>query len=141
MFRHKIAAKLLLFHLVGLAILSMLVGIAYFNLSGSLKSTSLLTEEMEELHLVVHLRLAIIETAMPPNDYLILGADPKEETNFFLLAQKADELFHKLGTLEFDREEERIHFKLAKDKYINAKEIAEKIFALENPYGNPTGGN
>lgn len=140
MIKHRIARKLLLPHIAGFFILLFLFGTGYFALRTAYLSQHLITEEMAELHLVGHLKLAVIRVVMPANDYLIEGGDPNEEANFSLLAAQAEQLFKQLGVLKFDRSEEHLYFKLASNKFQQVTALAKRIFPFKEPYGNPEAG-
>lgn len=140
MVKHKISRKLIWPHIGGFFLLLFLFSVGYFSLKTVYRSQKMITEEMKELHLVTHLKLAIMKAVMPTHNYLVMGLDPKEEANFSLLAKQADLLFNQLGALKFDREEELRRFNLAKDKFNQVKALAQQIFSLKLPYGNPDAG-
>lgn len=142
MTKRKIVRKLIWPHIGGLFLLLSIIGVSYLNLRMSLQAVNLIGAETEEMLLVVELSLALERVVMPVNDYLIVGAEEqeKEKANFVLLSQDVEQLFAKLGALEFDVEKEQFHFNSAREKFNQVKLLAQRIFALEQPYNNPEAG-
>lgn len=138
--KQKITRKLLWVHLEGLFLLLLIAGISYFSLRMNTESSRLINAEIEKLHSTAHLKLAISRLVMPANDYLIKSADPREKENFSLLAQDTEQLFEQLGALRFDQPEGYLYFNLAKEKFNKVKAVAEEIFAIAKPIGNPEAG-
>ncbi len=79
-------------------VLAVAVGHFYFlpRLRQSLEDV--IEEVLEEMVPVVHLQNALLQAAMPANDYLIHG-DPAERENFTRLSQELDRAFELPTTL------------------------------------------
>ncbi len=98
------------------------------------------TTEIAELAPVSELQKLLLQAAMPPNDYLILGNN-NERIQFTVLAGRVDDLFLSLdSTKAFGEDKERELLKSAKQKWEQAREMGRKLLAMPDPVGNPSGG-
>jgi len=116
---------------------------AVFFINDQLRNTQIeeLEEEMEELHLVHELRISLAQYVMPVNDFLIIGADPKEPENFQKLSRRVELLIASLDQQHFDDSDEDLLFSQIKKNFQQSQKIARQIFSMPNAAGNPQAGH
>ncbi|MBI5842503.1 MAG: PAS domain S-box protein [Chloroflexi bacterium] len=93
-------------------------------------------EVLEEMVPVAHLQNALLQAAMPANDYLIHG-DPAERENFARLSQEVDQAFEEALAAPYALGEERAFLQAAWEEWQQARPLSEAILALPNPVGDP----
>ena len=123
--------SIMLLPLLGLVAVALL-GINSVN--GSFKEV--MEEVIEEMEPVMHLQIAVLQAAMPANDYLIHG-DRSERDEFARLSGKVEGAFGQL--LEpgpFHLEEERALLASAHKEWRQAQSISETLLALPRPVGD-----
>ncbi len=122
---------IMLLPLLGLAT-GALLGINSVN--GSFKEV--VEEVIEELTPVMHVQIALLQAAMPANDYLIHGESAERDT-FAGLSEKVERAFGRL--LEpgpFHLEEERALLASAHKEWRQVRSISETLLALPQPVGD-----
>lgn len=93
-------------------------------------------ESMEVTHPVIHLQTRTLETAMPPNDYLINGS-PAEKEAFARLSGEMDRAFEELLAAPFGLVQELDLVRAAREEWRQAKGMALSLLATPHPVGNP----
>ena len=91
-----------------------------------------LTEEMVPM---MHLQTALLQAAMPVNDYLING-DPDERRQFAQLRQGVERAFDEVSPERFTLAEERALIGAARAEWAQALPLGEQLLRLPNPVGN-----
>ena len=95
-------------------------------------------EVVEELEPINHLQVALLQAAMPPNDWLIHG-DPAERQQFSQLSRKVDQVFEKARAAPFAQAEERALVESAQKEWREAQLLGAAILRLRHPVGNREG--
>ncbi len=90
------------------------------------------TEEMEP---VMSLQTALLQAAMPVNDYLIHG-DPDERRQFAQLRQRVERAFEEASPEQFTLAEERTLIGSARAEWAQALALGEQLLRLPKPVGN-----
>ncbi len=140
----KIRTKLILaFFAVIFPFIAIFGAIALYNVSNIRNASSKAEAISEELNTVVSLQLAIEKSLMPGNDYIITG-DKKYIDDFNVasrdvedLIKKVEEILVHLKGMETPKVKEEMEIiKGVRTAWRNIKEISQKIFAIQNPFGN-----
>jgi diguanylate cyclase (GGDEF)-like protein len=126
--------SIMLLPLLGLAI-GALLGINSVN--GSFKEV--VEEVIEEMEPVVHLQIAILQAAMPANDYLIHG-ESAERDKFARLSERVEHTFKRAEGGSFRLGEDRASIGAligaAHEAWRQAQSIGEILLALPRPVGD-----
>ena len=93
---------------------------------------------VEGLEPINHLQVALLQAAMPPNDWLIHG-DPAERQRFSQLSRKVDQAFEKTRAAPFAQAEERALVESAQKEWREALRLGAAILRLRHPVGNREG--
>jgi len=94
----------------------------------------------DELRPVTDLQKLVLQAAMPPNDYIILGAR-SERALFDRLANETDERFRSLlASALFEEPQERTLVIAANAEWQVARRIGYEIFAIPRPAGSASAG-
>src|SRR5512139_705845 len=92
--------------------------------------------EARELRPVIELQKYVLQAAMPPNDYIILG-DRDERDLFAYLTGEIDKRFTDMrSSTAFDEREEREFLEAAAEEWEKARRVALVILDLSRPIGN-----
>jgi len=92
-------------------------------------------ELTEETVPVVHLQMALLQAAMPVNDYLING-DPGERRQFAQLRQKVERAFDATPPERFLMAQERASIEFARTEWTQALPLGEQLLRLPDPVAN-----
>ncbi len=95
-------------------------------------------EVLDEMLPVMHLQNAILEAAMPVNDYLIRG-DPVERERFSQLRGEVDRAFERVFAESFALPEEQELLRYAWEEWQQARTLSESILVYPDPVGNLAG--
>lgn len=132
----RIRTKLIISFSTIVALLSVLILLTYYNRNLLWKGMFRLEEAIYETYIVSSVQLNIDRVLMPPNDYLITG-EPGEKVKFQMTVEEVETGFGQLEGLTNNGYNP--HIQEAKGKFILIKEIADAIFAIENPVGDKRG--
>ena len=123
---------------VSLFFILFLIGtIALLKLNAAIGlSNAIVERSLNEMHHTMKLRMTVCQTAMPINDYII-HANPEEKANYLRFQNEADQQFSHLATIPSLLSMQLETLVMAKNEWVQAKEVAEAIIAIENPIGNP----
>jgi two-component system cell cycle response regulator len=123
------------------AVLTPLVAVAgagYFYLLPALihPLDGIVREFTDELEPAVHIQMALLQVAMPVNDYLIHGS-PGERQEFVRLRTKVDQAFEDAGLpMQSSLGEERALIIFAHREWVVAKHMGEQLLLVPDPIGN-----
>jgi len=96
--------------------------------------------ETEELKPAIEIQKLVLQTAIPVNDYLILG-DPTEQVLFDFLVRETDIKFKSIkATPSYEEEAERKLIDAALSEWEQARALGRGIFAIARPQGNRDAG-
>jgi len=96
-------------------------------------------EEVQyEMMPVIRLQALLLQAQMPPNDFLIHGAE-QEIHQFRIMEQQIDAMFEEALAAPFEQESKRAHVVRARATWGEASRLGRSIFELQNPVGNPRG--
>lgn len=139
----KIGTRLGLITASGIVLLFILGFIGYFRIIHLQEAFQNVKEESYEMHMVMALELALDQVIMPANDYLIVGGEPDERTNFEKISKEVEEKFNGLEPYSLNRQDEKEIFLIAQKNYLGLKQKARKLFAIpqEQAYGSPEAGH
>lgn len=113
-----------------------LIGLtSYFSLRIVGNKIDGMRQYAKEMETVGDLQFSFSDTLMPGNDYIITG-DAKYKDAFSEKVKKLEEVLNRVEGFDLTVSE-RNALKDVKDNWSKIKEITQKIFAIENPAGNP----
>lgn len=92
-------------------------------------------EFTEKLEPVTHLQKALLQSAMPVNDYLIHG-HPDERRQFAELRQQVEQAFDEASPERFTLAEKRALIRTARAEWGQALPLGERLLRLPDPVGN-----
>lgn len=98
-------------------------------------------EEIERLHLIRNLQVALVLVVMPANDFVILGKESNEIEKFEVLNREIEELIAQIkGRFVFDNPEKKELLAQINKDYEDVKKLSLEIFALDEPAGSLQAG-
>lgn len=109
-------------------------GAVVYVLHGTLAALDGVVETSRQMHDLLHLQTLTLQTAMPPNDYLIHG-NPVERKNFARLSRELDQAFDRELATRLP-EDERTQLLESRDEWHKAATIARALLDLPQPIGN-----
>ena len=133
----RIRNKIIFCFVVVVLLVSFLGGITLHSRSLLIEKIKNLEKEIAVLGIIAEIQLDIERVAMPPNDFLITGAEV-EKKNFNGLFFKALNSLKRLDKLAIDPKQHEL-YTYTLDSLFIFKEKADLIFELPSPVGNKEG--
>ena len=120
--------------LLPLALLGVGAFLSLQSVTGALEEV--VNEMRTEKDPIMHLQIALLNAAMPPNDFLIHG-DPAERMKFARLTREVDRAIEAALAAPFGLPEERELLRSALEEWRRARLIAESLLTSPRPAGSP----
>jgi len=93
-------------------------------------------QSIVEMHFTMELQLALVQVAMPVNDYII-HANPAEQTNYHQQKNNVMQLYERLANVPTLQPEQRNILDKARQLWIDTEKLGNIIMVIKSPIGNP----
>jgi len=139
----KIGTRIGLITAIGIVTLVIMVFIGYPRIIHLQEAFQDAIEQIHGMRMVIALELALSQVIMPANDYIIVGGELDEKTNFERISKEVEERFKGIEPHTLNRQDKKEIFLIAQKNYLSLKQKARQLFAIpqEQAYGSLEAGS